>query len=111
MTFINWFKKLFQKKKHLHDVVQQSTPQQSVPQRNVTATQQAYLDPNRGRPNFRSSHEIARQIVKEMHVQNVRERNIERQRSVLGYGLHGKFRPRPAHEKKTFDLRKKPERD
>jgi hypothetical protein len=69
------------------------------------------LDPNRERPNFRSSHEIAHQIVKEMHVQNVRERNIERQRSVLGFGLRGKFRPRPAAEKRLWKLHEKPDKE
>jgi len=107
MTFINFLKKLFQKKKQSHDIEQQNTPQHPV----TAIHHEAYLEPNRERLNFRSSHEIARQIVKERHVQDVRERNIERQRSALGYGLHGKFRPRPAHEKKTFDLRKKPEKD
>jgi len=99
MGFINFLKKLLQKKKHLNNTVQQNTLEQPVAQRCVVEA------------NFRSSHEVARRVVKDIHVQHVRERNIERQRSVLGYGLHGKFRPRPAHEKKTFDLRKKPEKD
>jgi len=99
MKLINFLKKLLQKKKTLQDIVQQSTTQQSVAQR--CATEQ----------NFSSSREIARRIVKEMHIQDIRQRNIERQRSVLGYGLHGKFRPRPAHEKKTWKLHEKPEKD
>jgi len=53
--------------------------------------------------------EISRTIVKSIKTQTIREANIKRQQSTLGYGLKGKFRPRPAHEKKTFDLRKKPE--
>jgi len=101
MGIINFLKKLFHKKKN-QDTVQQSRVQcvtQHIPQGCPRDT------------NISETHEIARQIVKEFKVQNIRQKNIERQRSVLGYGLRGKFRPRPAHEKKTFDLRKKPEKD
>lgn len=53
--------------------------------------------------------EISRSIVKAIKIQTIREANIKRQQSTLGYGLKGKFRPRPAHEKKTWDMKKKPE--
>ena len=53
--------------------------------------------------------EISRSLVKAINTQMIREANIKRQQSTLGYGLKGKFRPRPAHEKKTWDMKKKPE--
>lgn len=56
--------------------------------------------------------EVSRSIVKAIKTQTIREANIKRQQSTLGYGLKSKnFRPRPAFEKKTFDLRKKPEKN
>lgn len=55
--------------------------------------------------------EISRSIVKAINTQTIREANVKRQQSTLGYGLKGKFRPRPAHEKKTWDMKKKPEKN
>ena len=54
--------------------------------------------------------EISRSIVKSINTQTIREANIKRQQSTLGYGLKWK-KPRPAHEKKTWDLKKKPEKN
>ena len=53
--------------------------------------------------------EVSRSIVKAINTQTIREANIKRQQSTLGYGLKGKFRPRPAYEKRTWDLKKKAE--
>jgi len=49
--------------------------------------------------------------VKEVKTSAIREANIQRRKDTLGYGLKGKFRPRPAHEKKLWRLDKKPEED
>jgi hypothetical protein len=40
------------------------------------------------------------------------ELNKKRQEATLGYGLKSRnFRPRPAYEKRLYDLRKKPEKE
>lgn len=41
----------------------------------------------------------------------IREANIQRRRNTLGHGLRGKFRPRPAFEKKTWNLDRKADED
>lgn len=55
---------------------------------------------------FRSADEL----IKDLHTRKIAEKNVERQKSTLGYGLKSRnFKPRPAHEMRTFDIRKKPE--
>lgn len=43
--------------------------------------------------------------------QRIAKQNQEREKAILGYGLHGKFRPRSAYEKKLYDLSKKPSKE
>ena len=50
-------------------------------------------------------------FVKGVKLQAIREANIQRRKDTLGYGVKGKFRPRPAHEKRLWKLDKKPEED
>jgi len=51
------------------------------------------------------------QAMKEIKISAIREANIQRQHNTLGHGLRGKFKPRPAYEKKMWKLDKKPEED
>lgn len=53
----------------------------------------------------------ASSIAKSLKIARIREKNLERRRSTLGYGLRGKFKPRPAFEKRLYDLSKKPKDD
>jgi len=41
--------------------------------------------------------------------EEIAKRNLQRQQNTLGHGIRGKFRPRPAFEKKLWKLDKKPE--
>lgn len=44
--------------------------------------------------------------------QRIARQNEERQKATMGYGLKSRnFKPRPAHEKRLFDLSKKPEEE
>jgi len=53
-----------------------------------------------------------RGIRKQLKIEAIAEKNLERQRSTLGYGLKSKFfKPRPAYEKKNWRLDKKPDDD
>jgi len=46
---------------------------------------------------------------KRLREMEIAKRNRERKESTLGYGLKGRnFKPRPAFEKKLYDLTKKP---
>jgi len=53
-----------------------------------------------------------RGIRKQLKIEAIRRKNRERQRSTLGHGLKSKFfKPRPAFEKRTWSLDKKPDDD
>lgn len=52
----------------------------------------------------------SRAFVKAINLQLIRTANLERQQSTMGAGLPSKaFKPRPAHEKKTWNMAEKPE--
>lgn len=44
--------------------------------------------------------------------EKIRKQNVERRKATMGDGLKSRyFKPRPAYEKRLFDLRKKPEKE
>jgi hypothetical protein len=47
-----------------------------------------------------------------LHVLSIARKNEERQKATLGYGLKSRnFRPRPAAEKRLWNMQKKPVED
>lgn len=59
---------------------------------------------------LKSSRQLGRNIAKEMKIERIRAKNLERRRGTMGYGLSSKFfKPRPAYEKKNWRLDQKPE--
>lgn len=61
---------------------------------------------------FNSAEELIVDLHKQRGWHKIAEKNRQRQRDMLGYGLKSRnFRPRPAFEKHLWDLQKKPEED
>lgn len=47
-------------------------------------------------------------FLKDLKDTAIATKNVERRKNTLGYGIRGKFKPRPASEKKLWRLDKKP---
>lgn len=58
-------------------------------------------------PIFHQTTPSQKQLLRQLHIA---EQNQERQKSTMSYGLKTRnFRPRPAYEKRLYNLQKKPE--
>jgi len=50
--------------------------------------------------------------IHQLRQNRIREQNLKRQKATMGSNLNSKlFKPRSGHEKRNFDIRKKPEDD
>jgi hypothetical protein len=62
--------------------------------------------------NQRAFNEGVNKVRKELKQQRIAKLNEERRKATLGYGLNSRnFKPRPAFEKKLWDLSAKPEKE
>ena len=66
---------------------------------------------NKTEVTFYEVNTIEFSTFKELKNKEIAKRNVDKQKSTLGYGLKGSFKPRSSHEKRLWDLSKKIEEE
>lgn len=98
-----WFSRFIHRKKKTEEIP-------DITEEFFEKAREQYTTPQNTAPHSITPHtDFMREWRKHRREAYIRERNLERRRATMGHGLKGKFKPRPAHEKRTWKLDKKPE--
>ena len=101
-----WLKKLFRRQRAKVELKKGLYPVSALPPHHFGKLEPTPLPQTK----IRQSPTPFIDFEKSLRQEQIRLRNQEKQRNTLGYGLKSRnFRPRPAWEKKNFDLSKKPQ--